>query len=794
MAVAEVQKFSDRVRREKEELFSAPPQIDTERIKILLEVYKETEGQPTAIRRAKLFHRMCCEKTIYIDGNPIVGTLTQYKYGGYPVPEFGCRWMKKADRFSLQRGLAPITEEAREWIDKAVEYWKDSNIYNRTRDVVLESRGVDLNVLAKCGVGTEFTVGGFMATFADYPKILNKGLKGIAADIESQKAKVDIGGPEGISMWYFYEAGLLAIDGLTKLAHRYASLAREMASKEADPERKAELERIAETCEWVPANPPRNFVEAMQTVWFTILGVWIESPMILSCPPCRFPLYMYPFFKRDKDQGKLTDEDTIELLHFFFLKLNGLAAVLPPHGFAWSQSRIGMQTTLGGLTPDGEDATNELDFLILEAQNRIRLPEPLVNVVYHDKLSEEFLLKCVDLIGTGIGQPAFHNARVGIETQLLYHQMPLELARTMGIVGCVQAAVPGYEDGYWECRFNTAKLIELALNDGKDPLTGTQLGLQTGNAEDFQTYDELYQAVVKQAQHFIPLMRDVSRVGWNVQRDFPLPFGSLLVNDCVEVGKGLVDGGARYSFGDGVVFVGVIDLANSLAAIKSLVFEEKKITMKQLKEALAADFEGHEEIQRMCLGAPKYGNDEEYADSIARGLYELCCQEHQRYPDYLGRPVRPSAYSVTAHFALGRFTGALSSGRKAGKPLCDATVSAQPGTDRNGPAALAKSAAKVLDPVKFGHNHLNMKFHPSALARLEGTRKLLALVKTYFDLGGYHVQFNCVSSDTMKDAQLHPDNYRDLVVRVAGFSAYFVTLDKEVQDEIIARTELQFRA
>jgi len=787
--------LSERVRREKEELLSAPPKLDTERLKFLLEVYRETEGEPEVIRRAKLFDRLCSEKTIFIDNNPLVGTLTRYKYGGYLVPEIGCLWLKKVDSVQLQRGgEVPLGEEERELIDEVVEYWKDRNIFSRTRRILLETRGVDIGLLQKAGVATEATPGGFINAIPDYARPLNMGLKGIIAEVEAEKAKLDIGNFDDLNKLYFYDAALICLNAAIKLARRYASLAREMAERETDLERKRELERIAETCEWVPANPPRNFYEALQCLWFCILGSWIEAPVVLNAPPLRFPQYMYPFYRKDREEGRITDEEVIELLHFFFLKINGLAQVLPPHGKAFSSSRIGAQLSLGGLTPDGRDATNELDWLILEAQERIRLPEPLINVMYHDKLSEDFLHKCVDLIRTGIGQPAFQDVEKAMARHLYHDRVTPEEARNVCIAGCVQSVIPGLMYFHWEGFFNAAKTVELVLNNGRDPLTGAQVGLQTGEPESFETFEEFYDAVVRQLRYFIPVMRDIGRVAWNMLRDFPVPFSSAaLTYDCVRNGKDAADGGPRYGVGNGVSMVGVIDLANSLAAVKKLVFEDRKVTMRQLKEALAADFEGFEELHQMCLNAPKYGNDDDYVDSIARDIYRVCWEEHQRFPDFLGRPVKPEAYSVIAHSATGRFTGALPSGRKARIALTDASVSAQPGTDRNGPTALIRSAVKVIDTVKYGANHFNMKFHPSALQGLEGARKFLQMIKTYFDLGGYHVQFNCVSSEVLRDAQLHPENYRDLIVRVAGFSAYFVTLDRLTQEEIIKRTELKWR-
>jgi len=790
--VLEERQLSERVRAIKERLLTDTPRVSVEKIKLQLEIYQENDGQPSVIKRARLFNRLCREKAIFIDDNPLVGTLTEHSYGSYPIVEFGSRWMKRTETFHLQRGKATVTDEERGWINQAADHWENANIFSRTKKIISESLGADIGLLQKCGFGTEFTPGGFADVTPDFEKVLNRGLNGILADIEQEKAKLEIGAPDGIEAWYFYQAAELCLQGMITLANRYAALAEEMASQETDPDRIVELKRIAETCRHVPANPARSFYEALQSVWFTGLGVWMESPFVLNCPPSLFPRYMDPFYKKAKEEGALTDEEVIELIQYYFLKINGLAQVLPPHGFAWSQSRLGQHLCLGGLTPDGDDATTQLDYLILEAQQQIRLPEPLVDLLYHDMLPQDFLLKCIDLIKTGIGQPAVHNIEKAIASHLLHEKMPLEEARNLSIVGCVQTQIPGYSSVPWEGACNIAKMIEMALNNGTDPLTGNQLGPQTGDAESFQSYDEFYDAFLKQLQHFLALQRKINRVAWNVTRDFPVPFASAMTNDCIMVGKDAMDGGVRYHQANGATFVAGIDTTNSLAAIKKLVYEDKKISMKQLREALAADFEGYEDIQRMCLEAPKYGNDDEYADSIARKIFEAVYQEHQKSLDFLGRPTKPEAYSVTVHFATGRFTGALPYGRKARVPLTDASVSATPGTDKNGPTALAKSAARAIDTAKWGGNHLNMKFHPTALTGVSGSKKLLSLIKTYFDLGGFHVQFNCVSSETLKDAQLRPQNYRDLVVRVAGFSAFFIHLDRAVQDEIIKRTELSF--
>ena len=782
--------LSPRVKKEKEELLAAPPQIDTERVEILLDQYRNDGLDPIIIRRAKVFHRLMSHKTIFIDNNPIVGTLTKYKYGAQLYPEEGCAWMERTDEFPLERGKVKITPEVRKWVDKSLEYWRYANLFNASRDVILQKMGVDTRVLGKCGIWTEITPHASRhMIIPDFYKVVNGGLKGILADIETAEKKLDAGEPDGLDKHYFYQAAKIVIDAMITLAHRYAALARDMAKSEKNAARKKELAQIAATCDWVPENPARNLREAIQSFWFVMLGIWQEAEASLNSPPVTFCKVLYPYYKKDKEAGIITEEETIELIQFFFLQCNRLATVLAPHGFRFNQSRLGLQLSLGGLTPDGEDATNELDYLVLEAQRRIQLPEPAINLIYHDKLSEDFLLKCIDLIRTGIGQPAFHSARIGIERHLFHHNMPLEEARTFGIAGCVQSAIPGASDGYWYMRFNVAKMIEFVLENGKDPLTGLKLGLETGDANKFKTYDEFYQAFVKQLAYFVPLTHDASRIVWNAQRAFPTPFGSIVLNDCVKKGKDVSDGGGRYPFGDGVCLVGVVDAANSLATIKTLVYDDKKLTMNQLRRALTANFEGCADVLRMCLDTPKYGNDDEYADSFAKNLYSLCYDLTPKV-DHLGRRVMPSAYSVAAHAACGEYMGALPNGRKAREPLADASVSAQPGTDKSGPTALVKSAAKILDGVKYSSTHFNMKFHPSALKSEASARKLLSLIKTYMDLGGYHVQFNCVSAETLKDAQLHPQDYKQLIVRVAGFSAYFVTLDKDVQNEIISRTEL----
>ena len=477
-------------------------------------------------------------------------------------------------------------------------------------------------------------------------------------------------------------------------------------------------------------------------------------------------------------------------MELLFIKLTSIIYFLPRERFEAGMGNMFQNLSLGGVNQDGDDATNELDFLLIEAQKRVQVFQPTLSILYHDKLPQELLLKAADLVRTGIGMPAFFNNNLSIQ-RLLNYGATLEEARNHCIIGCVEQGMSHVLGFVRSNGVNASKFLELALNNGKNPLTGKQLGLQTGEAEAFQSYDELHEAVKKQLQYFLPLRYEHEGIIQALNAQYlSRPFISALVDDCIKNGKDITEGGARYAQ-NGSNIVGAISLADSLAAIKKLVFDEKSIAIKELLEALSADFEGHEELHKLLLDAPKYGNDDEYTDSIAAEWYRIYWEEDQKNKDYLGDPVRTVAFSTSMHSVLGSRTGALPDGRKARLALTDGSVSASPGMDKEGPTALIMSAAKVIDTTKYASSLLNMKFHPSALRDNIGLHKLIALIKSYMDLGGHHVQFNVVSTDTLKDAQLHPENYRNLIVRVAGFSALFINLDRKVQDEVIRRTDLK---
>jgi len=778
--------------RLKQEALQATPRVSNERLIFLAEVYKQAEGAPPVIKRAKLFERVLSGMTIYIDENAIVGSMTQYLCGTYSYPEASTEWMEAEKSYYTHLGEGIPGEEEKKLISQAVDYWQDRCIVSRTKEIFRQKHPeVDLDEILAAGVFRDaiHAPNWGARICVDYGKVLNKGLNGIIAEAEKELVNLPIADINAIPKREFLNAVIITLKAVIAFAHRYAILAEELANNEVNLQRKAELERISQACRWVPQNPARSFYEALQSFWFIHLATLIDS-CSSGHSPGRFPVYMYPFYKRDKKAGRITPEEAIELLELLFVKFNEITAYRSKDVGERTMGNMFQNLSLGGYNREGEDATNELDFLILEAQKRLQTVQPTLSLLYHDKMPTEFLIKAVELVKTGIGMPAFFNADLNIQ-RLLDHGVSLEEAREHAIIGCIQTGPSHAAGSLTGEQFNTPKLLELALNNGKDPLTGRQIGPQTGEPLTFNSYSGLYKAVEKQLQYFLPLLLDFELTGYSVAGlYFPSPFISALIDDCIGKKLDLNCGGSRYTM-DGTEFLGVVDLGDSLTGIKKLVFEEKRITMSELLQALRANFDGYEELHHILLEAPKYGNDDDYVDRIVKDWYQIAYREHQKFSNQFGRRRRPLPLSVSAHFVFGKLTGALPSGRKAGEPLADGSVSASPGRDVKGPTALIKSAAKVIDSVSYGCSLLNMKFNPHSLQTNEQMQKFISLIKSYMDLKGHHVQFNIVSAETLKDAQLHPANYRNLIVRVAGFSAYFIYLDPIVQDQLIKRTELR---
>lgn len=783
--------LSERVRRLRETLFDEPARFDDTRLHCLNEVYTCPDDLPVIMKRAKVFEKLLSKVEIFIDDNPIVGNQSKYRRGLVAFPEYSCRWMKREREVFTSMGKTTLTEVESSLLAKAVDYWENKCVASRTSELYAHKHPGEArrNDYLKYGVWNDHAATAPGRISVNYPKVLNKGLNGVIADAEAELGKLSISSWEDTQKKQFLDAVILSCKAVITWANRYAQLAETMAARETNPKRKQELEKIAQTCRWVPANPPRSFYEALQSFWFTHLAVQIERNSD-GISPGRFPQYMYPFYKKDRDEGKITEEEALELLQFLFIRFCEVTKFWSERLFQEDTANLLQTISLGGVDQKGQDATNDLDFLCLEAQQRLRMIQPNLAILYHDRMSDEFLLKAAELVSIGTGMPPFFNNDLNLQG-LMTSGLSLADARNQCIIGCVERGAAGTVASMQGAGFSMPKMLELALHNGKDPISGIQMGPQTGDPRKFKSYEEVERAVREQLAYFVARNIEYEHSAHAVIAEYyPAPFISALVEDCIKKGRDIYQGGARYSL-QGFGPVGTVDLADSIAAIKKLVFEDKAITMPQLLAALEANFKGYEDIHRKLVDAPKYGNDDDYVDLIVREWYDDFYDEHQKGRDHLGNKTAPFALSVSFHFPLGVRCGALPSGREAGLPFTDASVSPEPGKDKKGPTALIRSTSKALDTIKYASGQLNMKFHPSALRSVEGRRKLLALIKTYIDLGGHHIQFNVVSAETLRDAQIHPENYKDLIVRVAGFSAFFIHLDPMVQNEVIKRTELR---
>jgi formate C-acetyltransferase len=640
-----------------------------------------------------------------------------------------------------------------------------------------------------------FTVGNYFFNgvghiSVDYAKVLNHGLNSVLAEAEAEMAMLDVTNPEHLKTRHFLRAVVIANTAVIHFAERFAVEAERLASVEGDPVREAELKEIARICRKVPAFPAETFWEALQSFWFIQLAIQLESNGH-SISPMRFDQYIYPFYKASED--RMSMDDMQELLDLLWVKFNEINKVRDEGstkafgGYPMFQNLI-----VGGQTRDGMDATNELSYMCLQATANTKLYQPSISIRIHDNTPDSLYIKALDVSRIGLGMPAYYSDRV-IIPGLLSRGLTREDARDYGIIGCVEPQVGGKTEGWHDAAFfNMAKVLELALYDGVDPATGNQLGPRTGMLTSFASFDDVMEAYRQQMQYFVKLLV-VSDNAVDLAHGMraPLPFLSSLVADCIVEGKSLQEGGAHYNF-TGPQGVGVANVGDSLAALKKLVFTDKAVTLGEMKELLDTNFEGKEDLRQMLLNrAPKYGNDNDYADELAREGALIYCDEVEKYRNPRGGQFQPGLYPVSANVPLGTVVGAMPDGRLAGTPLADG-VSPVSGRDNLGPTAAVKSVAKLDHQIASNGTLLNQKFHPNALKDEAGLRNLMAVTETLFTQGGLHVQYNVVSRETLLDAQEHPENYRGLVVRVAGYSAFFTALDPALQNDIIARTEQLF--
>lgn len=785
-----------RIKECKDYLLSAPQVMDPERLKFLNEIYDECRGESALMIRAKLFERVLTKKTIFLDGNPIVGTLTGIRAGVYAYPEWNVSWIK--DEMDMAKmsslGEMKIPEETLALLKQTYKNWKGKTCIDVSNKMLKEIDGINPANMSKAGVWYDHASISSGSGMADYPKVLNLGIRAIINDVE-ERLKSSSTTINDVKKIEFYRALLISLNAVITYANRYADLAEQTAQNETDEKVKAELLEIAAVCRRVPEYPARNFREAIQAFWFTHVCLEIEQ-MACACSPGRYGQYMYPFYKKDIEEGKLTKEQVKTLLKFQWIRHLELSEY---QGSAYAMAlsgHTGQTITIGGVDANGEDASTELEELMLETQTQMNNPQPTMSVFYHPKMKDSYLEKVVDCIRAGSGQPQILNNTAVVQRHLARFSgydggITLADARNCGNVGCVTTGVCTKSSYiYQENPPCLAKQIETVLNNGKDPLTNKMIGLETGDATSFTSFEEVYDAYKKQLAHMFKISMRHSDYGSMARISIvPSLFRSALYDGCIEKGICEEEGGVRYPISLCIV-TGGIDAINSLLAIKHLVFDTKQITMAQLLEALAANFEGYEDIRELCYKAPKHGNDIPEVQEFVKQYYRDVDEIHvAQGKDFLGRTPLIDAYSLSYHNYFGALMGALPTGRKAKAALTDGSVSAMPGTDTEGITALIKSAAEAIDTVRYSSNHLNVKFTPASLEGPQGMRNLISIIKTYCDFGGSHIQFNCVKSETLQDAQNHPENYKDLVVRVAGFSAYFTRLDKGVQNEIIKRTE-----
>ncbi len=787
-----------RIERIKEKLLSSPYEVCIERARLYTKSYQETEGQPPAIRAAKALAKTLAEMTIYIgEGELIVGNRTSKRLAGViPVERGDINAVLEMDMDTMGKRKRPFVisdDDRRALREEILPYWKGKTIRDKKATLWAERGLMKVKLLGVIDRNCPnlaidiFDVQGHLVL--GHGNVMRQGFRGIKEKAKQHLKKLQTENPDERRKAGFLQAVIICSASAIAFAHRFAGEAMKLAEKEAGPRRRDELLRIADNCRWVPANPPRTFYEAMQCLWFTQVIAQISYGMAGTFALGRVDQYLYPFYKRDVEEGIITKEEAQELIEELELKLTSNILLLPEAGVEVS-STLGTSPqpiTIGGLTKDGKDATNELSWMILEASEKLKAVINNLAIRIHSKTAEDFLLKACKVYRSTSGQ-AFYNDEVIIPA-LLNDGYSLEDARDYAIVGCVEPTGSG--DTFACTGGNDLKLggvLEMVLTNGDYRLMGGQ-GLCTGDAKRFKTFDEVMDAFRRQLEHNVKMAADAVNTKDAIYRaEFPAPFVSASLTGCVESGRDATDGGARYNFGS-ITARGLGTTADSLAAIKKLVFDDHVLTMSELFELLETNFEGNDYRRQLLISrAPKYGNDDDYVDLIAKEIVELFCREVTKHQSIRGGHFRPSFYSYGTHVLDGLFLGATPDGRMAGEVISNG-ISPANAREKKGPTAVLNSAAKLEHRLVSNGNALNLRLLPSLVQDEDALRKVASLVKTYFHLGGMHLQFNVVSRETLEDAQKHPQDHRDLVVRVSGYSAFFTDLGKLIQDDIIARTE-----
>ena len=792
--------LTERMKEFREEVLDEKPYIDAQRAILATLAYKENLNQPRVMVRAKMLEKVLDNMSIYIEDKSLLAGNQATKNRNAPIfPEYTMEFvMKELDQFEKRDGdVFYITEKTKEQLREIAPFWQNNNLRARGEALLPE----EVRVFMETGVfGMEGKLNAGDAHLAvNYERILKDGLRGYEKRVKEYKASLDLTDPESIDKYCFYNAVLIVLEAVRNFANRYSVLAQDLAEKELNQERKIELLEISRICSKVPYEPAETFQEAVQSVWFIQLILQIESNGH-SLSYGRFDQYMYPYYDRDIKNGTIKESEALELLTCLWIKTLTINKVRSQaHTLSSAGSPMYQNVTIAGQTTDKKDAVNDLSFLVLKSVAQTRLTQPNLTVRYHKNINKHFLDECVEVMRLGFGMPALNNDEIIIPSFMDW-QVKEEDAYNYSAIGCVETAVPG-KWGY-RCTgmsyINFPRMLLCTMNNGVDLTSNKRFTKGYGYFTEMESYEELLKAwdkTIREITRYSVIVENV--IDKASERDVPDILCSALTDDCIARGKTIKEGGAVYDFISGLQ-VGIANMADCLAAIKKLVYEEKKITRQELWNAILDDFSSPEnkKIQEMLIReAPKYGNDDDYVDQLIVEAYDSYIEEIEKYPNtrYNRGPIGGIRYagtsSISANVGQGMSTMATPDGRNAFEPLAEGCSPAH-NSDKNGPTAVFKSVSKLRTNKITGGVLLNQKMTPQMLSTEENRQKLELLIKTFFNrLHGYHVQYNIVSKETLIDAQKHPEKHKDLIVRVAGYSAFFNVLSKKTQDDIIGRTE-----
>ena len=792
--------LTERMKEFREEVLDEKPYIDAQRAILATLAYKENLNQPRVMVRAKMLEKVLDNMSIYIEDKSLLAGNQATKNRNAPIfPEYTMEFvMKELDQFEKRDGdVFYITEKTKEQLREIAPFWQNNNLRARGEALLPE----EVRVFMETGVfGMEGKLNAGDAHLAvNYERILKDGLRGYEKRVKEYKATLDLTDPESIDKYCFYNAVLIVLEAVRNFANRYSVLAKDLAEKELNQERKIELLEISRICSKVPYEPAETFQEAVQSVWFIQLILQIESNGH-SLSYGRFDQYMYPYYDRDIKNGTIKESEALELLTCLWIKTLTINKVRSQaHTLSSAGSPMYQNVTIAGQTIDKKDAVNDLSFLVLKSVAQTRLTQPNLTVRYHKNINKHFLDECVEVMRLGFGMPALNNDEIIIPSFMDW-QVKEEDAYNYSAIGCVETAVPG-KWGY-RCTgmsyINFPRMLLCTMNNGVDLTSNKRFTKGYGYFTEMESYEELLKAwdkTIREITRYSVIVENV--IDKASERDVPDILCSALTDDCIARGKTIKEGGAVYDFISGLQ-VGIANMADCLAAIKKLVYEEKKITRQELWNAILDDFSSpkNKKIQEMLIReAPKYGNDDDYVDQLIVEAYDSYIEEIEKYPNtrYNRGPIGGIRYagtsSISANVGQGMSTMATPDGRNAFEPLAEGCSPAH-NSDKNGPTAVFKSVSKLRTNKITGGVLLNQKMTPQMLSTEENRQKLELLIKTFFNrLHGYHVQYNIVSKETLIDAQKHPEKHKDLIVRVAGYSAFFNVLSKKTQDDIIGRTE-----